>query len=282
MIYIDHMIKDYSNFHLDISMEIPAGRITGIVGRNGAGKSTTIKAMLGLVKPDSGTVQILGKNAMDLKPSDKEHIGVAFADSGFSLQFNAKDVICILKKMYRDFDENFFREKLREQSIPMDKKIKDYSTGMKAKLRVLVALSHGAQLLILDEPTAGLDVIARKDILDLLRDYVTMDDNRTIIITSHISSDLEELCDEIYLIHNGKIMLHEDTDVILDNYGILHLNEKQYEEIDKQYLLSSKKKDYEYTCFTQDKRFYMENYPGIVVENGKLDDLILLMTGGRR
>ena len=282
MISAQNLVKRYGDFNTEINMEIPDGRVIGLVGKNGAGKSTTIHMILGLVRPDSGSITVFGKEASSLSAADKEMLGVALSDSGFSNYITVASVIRILKKSYKAFDEAAFRRQCQEMRLPLDKQIKDFSTGMKAKLRVLVAISHKAKLLILDEPTSGLDVEARNDILDILRDYLLEDEHRSIIITSHISSDLEELCDEIYLIHNGKIMLHEDTDVILDNYGILHLNEKQYKEIDKQYLLSSKKKDYEYTCFTQDKRFYMENYPGIVVENGKLDDLILLMTGGRR
>lgn len=134
----------------------------------------------------------------------------------------------------------------------------------------------------MDEPTAGMDVEARQEILDLLRQYVIEDETRTILITSHISSDLENLCDDIYLIHEGEILLHEDTDRIMDHYGILKVSEEQFKKIDQEYLVKSQKEPYGYACFTKDKQYYQENYPGIVVEQGGIDELILMMTGGYR
>ena len=152
---------------------------------------------------------------------------------------------------------------------------------MRAKLRVLVAISHKAKLLIMDEPTAGLDVEARNDILDLLRKYLADNEDCSILLTSHISSDLEGLCDDVYLLNDGKIILHEDTDTILSNYGVIKVDEEMYEKLDKTLILSSRKDHYGYQCFTNDRKFYAENYPGIVIENGSIDDLILMMTGGK-
>lgn len=163
MIKIKHMVKAYAGFSLDLSLEVPAGQITGIVGRNGAGKSTTIKAILGLITPDSGDVKVFGKDVQTLTESDKQNIGAALADSGFSGYMDISDVIKILRAMYTRFDEPFFIRSVKEQGLPLKKQIKDFSTGMKAKLRVLTALSHQAKLLILDEPTAGLDVVARNE-----------------------------------------------------------------------------------------------------------------------
>ena len=160
------------------------------------------------------------------------------------------------------------------------KRIREYSTGMKAKLRVLTALSHHAKLLIMDEPTAGLDVEARNHILDMLRAYMAEDEECSILITSHIASDLEQLCDDIYLIHDGTLMLHEDTDVILEQYGVLKVNEEQFAKLDQEYLLKTQKTSYGYACFTNHKEYYQENCPGIIVENGNIDELILMMTGG--
>lgn len=173
-----------------------------------------------------------------------------------------------------------FDQKCDVLKLPRKKKLKEFSTGMKAKLRVLTAISHKADLLILDEPTAGLDVEARNEILDLLREYMAQDEKRTILITSHISTDLESLCDDIYLIHDGKIILHEDTDVILEQYGILKVDEEQYRTLDKTAVIKAQKETYGYACFTNDRRFYQENYPQIVVEHGGIDELILMMTGG--
>lgn len=281
MVLVDNVIKEYKDFNLNISMEIPDGRVTGLVGKNGAGKSTTIKLILGLTNAKSGRVIVMGKAANNLTRKEKEQIGVALSDSGFSSHLNVEDIIRILRKMYHHFDEAKFRIDCKNFQIPLNKQIKDFSTGMKAKVRVLVALSHKAKLLILDEPTAGLDIEARNEILDILRNYLAEDEERSILITSHISSDLEGLCDDIYLIHNGKMILHEDTDRILDRYAILKMDERLYAKLDKSYLLSTRKESYGYTCFTNEKQYYAENYPGILVENGGIDDLILMMTGGK-
>lgn len=134
----------------------------------------------------------------------------------------------------------------------------------------------------IDEPTAGLDVEARNEILDLLRDYAAEDENRTILITSHIASDLEHLCDDIYLIHGGKQLLHEETDVILEQYGLIKADEAQYAALDKEYLLGSRKEPYGYACLTNDRKYYEENVPGLVVERAGIDEVILMMTGGKR
>jgi len=280
MIQIKGLVKQYGSFRLNLSMEVPAGRVSGLVGRNGVGKSTAIKAMLGLIHPDEGEIRILGKPVAELTREDREKIGAAFSDSGFSGYLKLKDAVSILRGSYRSFDEKWFRENCEKAGLPMDKPMKEFSTGMKARLRFLTACSHNAKLLILDEPTAGLDVVARTEILDILRNYLAQDNERTVLISSHISSDLEGLCDDIYMLHDGKILLHEDTDMILGEYAVLKLSEKAYEKLDKQYLLRTKKEAFGYSCLTNQKQFYAENYPDVVIESGSIDDLILMMAKG--
>ena len=282
MIVVKDLKKEYKDFELNISMEIPAGCVTGIIGQNGAGKSTTIKSILGLVRPDGGTIEIMGKDSREMKAADKEQIGTALADSGFCSEFHLEDVIKILKSMYHDFDEAFFRKQCKEQKLPMDKSLKSFSTGMKAKVRVLTAMSHKAKILILDEPTSGLDVIARNEVLDLIRDYLEEDPERSVLISSHISTDLESICDDVYFIHDGKVILHEDTDTILGQYGILKVSEEDYEKLDKQYLIGVRKDSFGYTCLTSEKMYYTENYPGIVIENGNIDEMIVLILSEKR
>ena len=281
MVRVEKLVKNYGDFRLDASLEIPDGTVSGIVGKNGAGKSTMIKAILGLIKADGGHVSINGRESSKLTGKDKESIGVALSDSGFSSYLRIEDIICILRKMYPTFDEAFFRKNCEVQRLAFDKRIKEFSTGMRAKLRVLVAISHKSQLLIMDEPTAGLDIQARNDILDLLRQYLLANDNCSILLTSHISSDLEGLCDDIYLLHDGKIIFHEDTDTLLDSYAILKMNEDTYGKLDKSHVLATKKEQFGYACFTDEKRFYAHKYPDIVIENGSIDDMILMLTGGR-
>lgn len=282
MIKIKNLQKKYKDFELNVSLEVPAGTVTGLIGKNGAGKSTTIKSILGLIKPDGGEIEVLGKDPRSFTGKDKEAIGVALSDSGFSFRLNVENVTRILKRLYHDFDEKTFREKCKEQGLPFDKPIQDFSTGMKAKLRVLVAISHDAKLLLLDEPTSGLDVLARNEVLDLLRDYLERDSERSILISSHISSDLEGLCDDVYVIHQGKILLHEDTDAILGKYGVLKVSAEDYEKLEKQYLIAAKEESFGYSCLTNEKQFFLDNYPNLVVENGNIDNMILIMLGGKK
>lgn len=273
--------KKYKLFDLDMSMEVRSGCVTGLIGRNGAGKSTTFKAVLGLIKMDAGRVMIDGKDAGKLTAGEKEDIGVVLAESGFSGYMTVKDVQAIMDAMYTKFDKADFAAKCEHFEIPMNKKIKEFSTGMKAKLKILTAMSHEAKLLILDEPTAGLDVVARDEILDMLREYMEKEDN-SILISSHISSDLEGLCDDLYLIEDGRIVLHEETNVLIDEYGVLKVSEEQYARLDKEYILSCRKDTYGYNCLTKHKQYYMENYPDIVVEKGNVDKAISLMIADKK
>ena len=281
MVSVQNLEKHYGDFSLRVSMEIPRGRITGLVGKNGAGKSTVIKSVLGLVHPDGGSVQVFGKDAPALSPEDRQQIGVALSDSGFSNYLTPGDCSRILDKSYDHFDKQAFLDSCSRYGLPVNKTIMKFSTGMKAKLRVLVALSHKANLLIMDEPTAGMDVEARNEILDMIRSYLEEQEDCSVLITSHIATDLEGLCDDIYLIDRGKILLHEDTDVILSDYGVLKADEQTFRNLDRGYILSTRQESFGYRCLTNQKQYYQENYPGLVVENCGIDDLILLMSGGK-
>lgn len=280
MLKIEHLQKTYDQFLLDCSMEVRPGCITGLIGQNGAGKSTTFKAVLGLIAMDGGTVRILGKDIREFSAKDREALGVVLSDSGFSGYLTVKDIIPVLKNLYSGFEQDWFREQLQRFQLPMDKKIKEFSTGMKAKLKVLTAISHNAGLLILDEPTAGLDVIARDELLEMLREFMEKEAQRAILISSHISSDLENLCDDLYMIHDGKIILHEDTDVLLSDYALLKVSEKQFAKLDREFILRSKKESYGYRCLTNQKQYYVENYPQIAIEKGSIDEVITMLIRG--
>lgn len=282
MLKIEHLRKNYDTFSLDCSLEIMQGCVTGLIGQNGAGKSTTFKAILGLISSDGGTISILGKDIQMFKPKDKEDLGVVLSDSGFSGYLTINDIIPVLDNLYENFDKSFFMEQTQRSGLPRNKKIKDFSTGMKAKLKVLVAISHNAKLLILDEPTAGLDVIARDELLEMLREFMEEDEKRSILISSHISSDLETLCDDLYMIHEGKIIMHEDTDVLLSDYALIKVNQEEYTKMDKQYLLRSKKESYGYSCLTNQKQYYIDNYPQIAIEKGTIDEVITMMIRGAK
>ena len=230
MLDIKGVKKSYGEFQLDCSLNVEKGRITGLVGENGAGKSTVFKAVLGLISYDGGEIKILGKTPQELSEKEKEQIGVVLAEAGFSGYLKGKDVKAVLAKLYPKFEEEKFLQMCERYQIPLDKFLKEYSTGMKAKLNLIIALTHQADFLMLDEPTAGLDVGAREGMLDILRTYMEEEPERSILISSHISSDLEHLCDDIYVIHKGKIVLHEEMDRILEKYAMLKVSEEQYDE----------------------------------------------------
>lgn len=281
MLKIDHLRKNYTNFSLDCSLTVMPGCITGLIGQNGAGKSTTFKAVLGLISTDGGNVTLLGKDIRNFTAADRQNLGVVLSDSGFSGYLTISDILPVLGSLYEHFDKTFFMEQVQKAELPLRKQIREFSTGMRAKLKVLVAISHNARFLILDEPTAGLDVIARDELLDLLREYMEADLERSILISSHISSDLESLCDDIYMIHEGHIVLHEETDVLLSDYALLKMSGEQYSALDKQYILRVKKETYGYSCLTNQKVFYAENYPDIAIEKGSINEVISMMIRGR-
>lgn len=280
MLKIEHLQKRYDNFALDCSLEVKPGCVTGLIGANGAGKSTTFKAVLGLISIDGGSVRILGKDRKEFTAKDRQKLGVVLSDSGFSGYLTVRDVVSILERMYDTFDRNFFLEQAGKFQLPLNRQIREFSTGMRAKLKVLAAISSDVKLLLLDEPTAGLDVVARDGLLEMLQDFMERDEERAILISSHISSDLETLCDDLYMVHQGKVVLHEDTDVLLSDYGILKVDEQQFQKLDREYLLRYKKEGYGYSCLTNQRQYYMENCPGIVVEKGNVDEVITMMVGG--
>lgn len=264
MLEIKGVKKSYGEFQLDCSLNVEKGRITGLVGENGAGKSTVFKAVLGLISYDGGEIKILGKKPQELNEKEKEQMGVVLAEAGFSGYLKGKDVKAVLAKLYPKFEEEKFLQMCERYQIPLDKFLKEYSTGMKAKLNLIIALTHQADFLM----------------LDILRTYMEEEPERSILISSHISSDLEHLCDDIYVIHKGKIVLHEEMDRILEKYAMLKVSEEQYQALDKNYILKERKENFGIACLTNEKQYYTENYPEIVVESGSLDQVILMLTGG--
>lgn len=280
MLKMKNVKKNYGNFQLDCTLEVPDGCITGLIGENGAGKSTTFKAIENLIFIDGGEIEVFGKRHTEMTLEDKEKMGIVLSGSMFSEILNGKEIIRIMDSMYRNFRKDRFVKLCGKLSIPLDQKIKGFSSGMKAKLKIAAALSHEAKFLILDEPTAGLDVVARDELLNLLREYMEEDAGRSILISSHIAGDLEGLCDDLYMIHNGKIILHEETDILLSNYGLLKADEEQFLKLDKSYILRVKKEHYGYSCLTDQIRFYRENYPDMVIEKSGIDDVIMMTIKG--
>lgn len=226
---IKNLTKSFAGFRLDhLSLTLPRGCIMGIIGENGAGKSTTMKLILDMLHKDSGTVTILGKDS-DLQLI-KEDIGVVMDEVGIPECLTARQVGKVMKNTFRNWDDAEYSRLLQKLSLPEDKPFKDFSRGMKMKLGIAIALSHRARLLILDEATSGLDPVVRDEVVEMLSDF-TRDENNSILISSHIVSDLEKLCDYVAFLHKGKLLLCEEKDVLLAQYGMVHCTAEQLREL---------------------------------------------------
>ncbi len=282
MITIQNAQKNYKDFRLDCSLNVPKGYISGIVGSNGAGKTTVFKLLLDLVALEGGSIKIFGKEVIRLSAKDKEKIGIVLSDMGFSEYLNVNDIARILASTYANFDRQKFATLCSKFELPLNKKVLNFSSGMKAKLKTIIAITHGAKVLLLDEVTTGLDVMARNELLSLLHECMEEDEERSILISSHISSDLENLCDDLYIIKEGRIIFHETLDALSSDYAVLKLNDAQYQRIDKSYILSQKKEPYGFLCLTDERQYYVDNYPDVVIEKSTIDELMVIMNGGEQ
>lgn len=271
--------KHYPDFALDVTLTVPENTIVGLVGLNGSGKTTLFRLLTGLAKADAGSCRMLGQAADSLSVSMKEQIGVVLADTGFPAVFTPRDVKKVLAAFYTQFDPAYFDALVKRFAIPSDKAIETFSTGMKARMRVIAAISHRPKVLLLDEPTAGLDVVARNQILDLLREYMETP-GCSILISSHIASDLENLCDSFRLISRGRILLAEDMDVLRDEYGYVKVSASLARSVDLKGVVCQKTNpDGSIEALVSDRQYYQDNYPRLLVERGGVDEALLLFEG---
>lgn len=236
-IEVKNLTKKYKGFSLEnLSFTLPGGCIMGLIGENGAGKSTAIKSILGIVRPDSGNIRIFGKEP---EADIKNAIGVVLDEVGIPDNFTVRDVNSVMKNSFNNWDNELFRDYISRFRLPEKKIFKSFSKGMKMKLGIAIALSHNAKLLILDEPTSGLDPVVRDEIIDIFNDF-TRDENHSILISSHIVSDLEKICDYISFLHNGRLMLCEEKDRLLEQYGFINTTEEVLRELDKSAVIGKK------------------------------------------
>lgn len=239
---LEKVNKKYDNFELsDITFAVPKGSIVGMVGKNGAGKTTTLKAILNLISIDSGKIKVLGKESTDTHI--KEDIGVVFADSDFNEEYSSVKVNSLMKKIYRKWDEKYYYDLCDRFEISKEKKVKEYSRGMKMKLKLCVALAHHPKLLLLDEATSGLDPIVREQVLDILFEY-TENAEHSVILSSHITSDLERISDYILFVDNGKVRFFEEKDALLENYAIIRCKEEDIKLIPQEIIRGKRRGTY--------------------------------------
>lgn len=261
----------------NISFNVPKGSIVGLIGRNGAGKTTIIKTILDIIKKDSGEIKIVGQDK--LEDHIKNNIGVVFDGDTFTESLNLIKLNNILKNIYVNWNEEVYFKYIDKMQLPLKKKFKEFSKGMKMKLSIIVSLSHNAKLLILDEATSGLDPVVRDEILDLFLDFI-QDENNGILVSSHITSDLEKVSDYIVFIDKGKVIFFESKDKILYEYGILKCTEDELDKVDKRYILKQIKTNYGYNVIITNKEEIKKQYSNLVVDNCTIDELMVIYTKG--
>lgn len=282
-IEIKKLKKKYdNNFELgEINLEIPSGYIIGLIGENGAGKTTLIKSILNIIKRDSGDIKIFNKDNKKYESFVKEDIGIVLDGMFFPEILTPNNINTIMKDTYKEWDKELFYKYLSDFKIPNSKKIKDFSRGMRKKLEIVTALSHKPKLLILDEPTSGLDPVVRDDILDIFLDFIK-DEEHTILLSTHITSDLEHIADKIIFLDNGKVILNENKDELLDNYGVLKCDKDSFDKISKDDIISYKKNKYNYEVLIKDKNKMKKKYKDSVIDKITLEELMVLVIKGEK
>ena len=271
-----------TNFTFDhVSFSVPYGSIMGFVGENGAGKTTTIGCVLNTVSKDSGTIKIFGKELADTDTELKEKIGVVYDGDNFPAYWTAEQLSDVMQGLYTNWDNELFKKYLNDFRLLPNQKIKSYSRGMTMKLAVAAALSHYPQLLILDEATSGLDPIMRDDMLDVFLEFV-QDENHSILLSSHITSDLEKIADYITFIHNGKLIMAASKNDLVYNFAVMRCKESQFLELDPGDILAYRKRDYQIDVLVSNGKEIQRKYRNAVVDHVSIDEIMLLLVKGER
>lgn len=282
-IEMKNVVKAYdSGFRLgELNITIPSGVIVGLIGENGAGKTTMIKSLLNVIRIDQGTIRIFEQDHQQQESKIKEDIGVVLDQTFFPELLTPKEINSIMKDIYSSWDQKLFFQYLKDFSLPVDKQIRKMSKGMRKKLEIATALAHHPKLLILDEPTSGLDPVVRNEVLDLFLDFIQEEDH-TILFSTHITSDLEHIADQIIFIDQGKILLNQSRDELLDSYGILKCPLEQMDTIDTQDYIAYKKNRYDAEFLVTNRRAVQKKYTDSIVDPASLEDIMVFMIKGVR
>ena len=276
---IENLCKTYkkSPFSLsNINLNIPQGCVMGFVGKNGAGKTTTINTLLNIAYKDNGTVKLYGQNLEDKQIDPRNDIGVVFDSTHFSIENTPVKLERVMQAIYKNWNTTTFYQLLERFELDKKKKIKEFSRGMLMKLSIAVALSHNAKFLILDEATAGLDPVAREEILDILLEFMEHE-THSILMSSHISSDLEKIADYITFIHNGKIILVESKDALLYEYGIARIKQTDFNALDSEEYISYRQRGLQIELLLRNKKEFIQNHPNLMVDNTSIDEMLALL-----
>ena len=274
-IEISDLTKKYSGFTLDnISFNVPKGSIMGFIGQNGAGKTTTIRSLLNIIGIDKGEIKLLGLDYLKNEQEIKERISVVFDELPFQDIFTAKDMARIFEGIYPQWDNAVYTQYLDRFRLPKNKKIGEFSKGMKMKLQIACALSHNAELLVMDEATTGLDPVVRDEILHIFMEYL-QDGERSILMSSHITSDLEKIADSVTFIDKGKLLISGYKDDILESHGILKCDKSELGNIDPKDIVSIRMNNYGAEVMLSDRQSASYRYSGAIIDPASLDDIML-------
>ncbi|MBC3899622.1 ATP-binding cassette domain-containing protein [Acetobacterium malicum] len=281
-IEIKNLNKMYKDFQLkDVNFKVPRGSIVGFIGENGAGKTTTIKAMLNLVKRDGGTIEMLGMDNLKDEKKIKASVGVVMDGCNFHDNLKTDDISKMLASIYKNWNQKLYQQYLKKFKLPEDKIIKEFSRGMKMKLQIAVALSHEPELLILDEATSGLDPIVREEILDVFMEFI-QDEEHSILISSHITSDLDKIADYIVFIHQGEILLDQEKESLLSKMGVLKCGEEDFRKLEDGEYIRYRKNQFSFEVLVNDKAVIRKKYPEAVVDGVTIEEMMLFYIRGEK
>ena len=282
VIELKNVVKDYGDFKLDhISFAVPEGSVCGFIGQNGAGKTTTINLILDIINRDEGEISLFGKPVDQDHAYVREDVGVVFDEMGFHEFMTAKDINIMMKNIYKNWDEVAFFDYLKKFSLPSKKKCGAFSRGMRMKLQIAVAMSHKAKLLIMDEPTSGLDPIVRNEMIGIFRDFVVEEDH-TILLSSHITGDLEKIADEVVFIDGGKIVFSGNKDEILEKHGILKCKKEEASKVSEALIVGVEKEAYSTSILVNDRQAAAKLYPDMVIEEAALEDIMIYYVNAKK
>jgi len=272
---VESLRKEYRGFTLDdVSFSLPGGSIMGLIGENGAGKTTTIKLILNMIRKDGGSIRVLGLDNIEQEKQLKQQLGVVLDDCHFHDSLRPSNIASIMRSLFETWDDDLFAKDLKRLGVPEDKTVKQMSKGMKTKLSICTALAHRPRLLILDEATSGLDPVMRSEVLDILRDII-QDEERSILLSTHITSDLEKIADYITLLHEGRVVFSESANALQYGCGILRCGQADFARVDAADIIGHRKGNFGHEVLVRDKARAQHKYPGCTVDPASIEDIML-------